>query len=391
MALTTIQDNNKLVQYSREIRREYVRENLFSPYMGTEITSIIRMISEAKKGGEQINIPLVGRLFGAAKSKGTLVGAEESIRNFGHRLYIDWARHAVATDDAEEQKDSADVFGEAKPLLSDWGKELQRDEIIQALHALPSLSEPSGLGSSAGQRVNGILYSAASSSEKNTWHTDNEDRVLYGDSVVNYVAGNHANSLANIDATMKASASGLKLLKRRARLARPRLRPFRLKDGREYFVAFFGSDAWRDFISDDEVKEADLHGRARENGGMNSNPIFQDGDRIINGVICREIPEMDEWVKVSGAGDGGIDVAPVFLCGQQALAVAWGKEPTPTFKKEDDYQFLKGAGVKMCYGIGKLASKFPSEANPNVQPLKDWGVATWYVAALSDGAAPVSA
>jgi hypothetical protein len=138
MALTTIQDNNKLIQFSKEIRREYVRENLFSPYMGSEITSIIRLISEAKKGGEQINIPLVGRLFGAAKSKGTLVGAEESIRNFGHRVYVDWARHAVATDDAEEKKDSADVFGEAKPLLSDWGKELQRDEIIQALHGSPA-------------------------------------------------------------------------------------------------------------------------------------------------------------------------------------------------------------------------------------------------------------
>lgn len=390
MALTTIQDNNKLIQFSKEIRREYVRENLFSPYMGSEITSIIRLISEAKKGGEQINIPLVGRLFGAAKSKGTLVGAEESIRNFGHRVYVDWARHAVATDDAEEQKDSADVFGEAKPLLSDWGKELQRDEIIQALHALPSLSEPSGLGSSNGQRVNGVLYSAANTSQKNAWHTDNEDRVLYGDSVSNYVAGNHLASLANITASMKADASGIKLLKRRARMARPRIRPFRLKDGREYFVAFMGSDAFRDFISDDEVKQADLHGRARENGGMNSNPLFQDGDRIINGVIVREIPEMDEWTKVSGAGADGIDVAPVFLCGQQALALAWGKEPTPTFKKEDDYQFLKGAGVKMCYGIAKLASKFPSETDPMVQPLKDWGVATWYVAALSDAAAGAS-
>lgn len=390
MALSTIQDNNKLVQYSKEIRREYVRENLFSPYMGTEMTSIIRILSEPKKGGEQINIPLVGRLFGTAKSKGTLVGSEESIRNYGHRLWIDWARHAVATDDAEEQKDSADVFGEAKPLLSDWGKELQRDEIILAMHALPSASEPAGLGSSNGQRVNGVLYSAATTGQKNTWHTDNADRVLYGDAVSNAVSGNHASSLLAITSGMKLSASIVKLAKRRARMARPRIRPFKLKDGREYFVLFCGSDAFRDFISDDEVKQADLNGRARESNGMNSNPLFQDGDRIINGVIVREIPEMDELTKVEGAGAGGIDVAPYFLCGQQAIAMPWGKEPTPTFKKEDDYQFLKGAGIKMAYGVGKLASKFKEEGSSD-EPLKDWGIFTGYVAATSDEEAGASA
>lgn len=384
MALTTIQDNNKLVQYSKEIRREYVRENLFSPYMGSSMTSIIRILSEPKKGGEQINIPLVGRLFGGAKSTGTLVGNEESIRNFGHRVYVDWARHAVATNDAEEQKDSADVFGEVKPLLSDWGKELQRDEIILAMHAIPSLAEPAGLGSTNGQRVNGILYKDAVASDRNTWHTDNADRVLYGDAVSNYVPGNHNNSLATITAGMKFSAKVLKLAKRRARMARPRIRPFKLKDGREYYVCFVGSDAFRDFISDPEVIQADLNGRARENGGMNSNPLFQDGDRILNGVIVREIPEMDELTKVTGKGAGGIDVAPYFLCGQQAIAVPWAKEPTPTFKKEDDYQFLKGAGVKMCYGVAKLAAKFPDEKNPSSEPLKDWGVFTGYVAAAAD-------
>lgn len=390
MALTTIQDNNKLVQYSKEIRREYVRENLFSPYMGTSMTSIIRILSEPKKGGEQINVPLVGRLFGAAKSKGTLVGNEESIRNFGHRVYVDWARHSVATDDAEEQKDSADVFGEVKPLLSDWGKELQRDEIIQALHALPSLSEPDGLSTTNGQRVNGKLYSAANATEKNNWHRDNADRVLYGNSVSNYIAGNHANSLATIDSTMTFSKSILTLMKRRARTARPRLRPYRLTDGREYFVVFCGSDAFRDFINSNEVNDADLHGRAREANGMKNNPIFQDGDRILNGVIVREIPEMDEWTKVSGAGKDGIDVAPIFMCGQQALAMPWAKEPVPTFRTETDYQFIKGAGVKMCYGVAKLASKFPDEKNPSIAPLKDWGVFTAYVAAQSDEDLPVS-
>lgn len=390
MALTTIQDNNKLVQYRKEITKEYVRENLFSPYMGNDVTSIFRTLHEAKKGGEQINVPLIGRLHGNAISTGTVTGYEEDIRNYGHRIYVDWARHAVATNDAEEQKTSADIFGEAKPLLSDWGKELQRDEIILALHALPSESQPSGLGTTNGQRVNGILYSAASSGEKNTWHTNNADRVLYGDSVANYVAGNHANSLLNITASMKFSAAILNQMKRRARMARPRIRPFKLKDGREYFVAFCGSDAFRDFTEDPAVYRADLHGRARESDGMKNNPIFQDGDRIINGVIVREIPEMDELTKVAGAGADGIDVAPVFLCGQSALALPWARMPTPTFRENTDYQFVKGTGVKMCYGVAKLASKFPDENNPVDTPFKDWGVFTSYVAASSDADLPQS-
>ncbi|HTG16533.1 MAG TPA: hypothetical protein VK747_14895, partial [Blastocatellia bacterium] len=199
MALSVIQVNNKLVQYRKELIREYVRENLFSAYMGDSPSSIIRRLYEPKNGGDQINIPIVTRLLGTAKSTGTLVNSEENIDNYGMRAYIDWARHAVATNDAEQLKDSADVFGEVKPLLSDWGKELQRDEIIAAFMALPSESAPAGLGSADGQRVNGILYEDSSTTQKNTWRTDNLDRILYGNLVANS-ATDHSTSLGNVDA-----------------------------------------------------------------------------------------------------------------------------------------------------------------------------------------------
>src|SRR4051812_21523415 len=153
MAITTIQTNNKLIKFTKEINREYVRGNLFSPYMGTALNSIIRVRNELKNGGEQMNIPLVTRLTGAGVSTGTLVGTEESIDNYGMNIRLDWARHAVVTNKAESQKDSADIFGEAKPLLADWGKELQRDEMISAFMALPSETLPS-----TGTRVNGIQY-----------------------------------------------------------------------------------------------------------------------------------------------------------------------------------------------------------------------------------------
>ena len=37
------------------------------------------------------------------------------------------------------------------------------------------------------------------------------------------------------------------------------------------------------------------------------------------------------------------------------MAWGWGRMPTPTFLKEDDYQFYRGVGVKMAYGLKKIA------------------------------------
>src|SRR4029077_16059126 len=155
MALTTIDTNNKLVKYTKEINREFVRENLFSPYMSEDMNAIIRIRQELKGGGDTINIPFVKRLKGAGVGSGTLVGAEEKIDNYGMRAKVDWARNAVVTNNAEDQKDSADVFGEAKPLLSDWGKSRQRDDLIKALMAFPTETLPA-----ADVTVNGTLYLA---------------------------------------------------------------------------------------------------------------------------------------------------------------------------------------------------------------------------------------
>jgi len=238
MAVTTVQSNNKLIKFTKEINREWVRGNAFGPYMGASLNSIIRIRNELKSGGEQMNIPLVSRLTGKGKGSGTLVGNEDKIDNYGMRVWIDWARNAVVTNKADQQKDSADIFGEAKPLLSDWLDELKRDEIIAALMALPSESSPANLGSEDGDRVNGIRYEDATATQRNTWNADNSDRVLYGNSTTNYNA-THSTALSALDVTNdKFTASNASLLKRIAKNANPKIRPYKLSDGREYFVAF---------------------------------------------------------------------------------------------------------------------------------------------------------
>jgi hypothetical protein len=379
MALTTIESNNKLVQYTKEINREFVRENLFSPYMGEDLNSVIRRRYEPKSGGEQMNIPLVTKLTNDAISVGTLVGAEEKIENYGMRVWLDWARNAVVSNKAESQKDSADVFGEAKPLLSDWGKELQRDEIIEAFMAFPSESAPSGLGSANGQRVNGLLYQNASDANANTWVDANGDRILYGNVVGNLAGSSHATDLAKIDSTADLlKGSSLSLMKRIAMNASPAIRPYRTKDGYEWFVCFVGSNTFRDLKGDSDIKNSRLYAMTRDKGEDN-NPLFQDGDVVYDGVIVRQVPEISSyvtntWTGLLNAGATTGRVEPVFFCGKQALVCAWGQMAKPTFRKEDDYGFVTGAGVEMAYGCAKMFKKHPATGSNLVQ----WGVVTGF-------------
>lgn len=382
MALTEVQANNKLVVYTKEINREFVRENLFSPYMGTSLNAIIRVRQELKAGGEQMNIPLVTKLNGRGVGSGTLVGNEEKIDNYGMRVWIDWARHAVATKKSESHKDSADVFGEAKPLLSDWGKERQRDDLIEAFMALPSEVAPVGLGTDEGDTINGVRYEQATAGQRDTWNVANVDRVLYGSAVGNYNA-THATALGNIDGTSdKLSAVVISLAKRRALNSNPKIRPYKTKDGYEYYVMFVGTNAFRDAKLDPVIYQANKDARER---GVGTNPIFQDGDLIYDGVIIRQVPEISDyvtevWTSLLTAGATASRVEPAFLCGQQAAVLGWGQMAKPTFRKEDDYGFITGTGTEMAFGVSKMFKKHPQGGTNLVQ----WGVVTVFVSAAAD-------
>ena len=365
MALTTVQANNKLIQFTKEINREFVRANLFSPYMSEDMNAIIRIKNELKSGGEVMNIPFVKRLKAAGVGSGTLVGAEELIDNYGLRVKVDWARNAVVTNKAEKQRDSADLFGEAKPLLSDWGKSRQRDDLIKALMALPTETLPA-----ADITVNGLLYEAATAGQRDAWQTANADRIQYGALRTNTVA-THAGSLATLDTVNdKLTAANLSLLKRVALNADPHIKPYKTRDGYEYYVAFTGTNTFRDLKLDLQTVNKDA--RPREGDGVSKNPLFQDGDQIYDGVIVRQIPEISQfvtssWTGLTTAGTTANRVEPVFLCGQQAAAMCWGQMARPTFRKEDDYQFIQGVGVDMCYGTVKMFTKHPMSGSNLVQ------------------------
>jgi hypothetical protein len=357
MALTTVQTNNKLIKFTKGVNREWVRENLFAPYMGESITSIIRKRMELVSGGEQMNIPLVARLSATAIGSGTLAGNEESVDNYGMRAWIDWARNAVKTNKAEKHKDSAAIFDVARPLLSDWLKELTRDEICDAFYALVSESAPAGLNSSAGQRVNGILFGGDRRPAQYLGFGQLRSRAVRQGEIELFGDLRDRDRHARYDRRQVQPRCHAAAQAHRAR-RQSEAAPYKNTDGKEYFVAFHGSRTFRDLKIDLETINKDA--RPREGNGVSKNPIFQDGDLLDDGVIHREIPEIDTRCPTfyTNAGSGGTtDVRPVWLCGQSAMVMAYGQMAKPTQLDNTDYGFNQGVGIETAYGIGKMFKK----------------------------------
>jgi len=356
MAESTVQTNNELLKFQKKITIESFRRGDFSAYMGNSPTSIIHRCLELTSGGKQINIPLLEQLRGSGTGAGPLTGNEEALDDYGYRCFVDWARNAVTTNKDELQKESAKVYSHAGDLLTNWIKNLQRNEIIEALMALPVEAAPTGLGSDAGDRVNGLRFESATDGQLDTWATANSDRILYGRNESNYATGDFSASLANVDSADTLNGPMLLKMKGLARKGDPRIAPVRANEGdnREYYTAFCGTRIFNDLAASLETINADARPR-----NVSENPLFQDGDLLYRGVIVREFPEIDEytdgvWTTLATAGASNIPLNPIFLCGQSALAVPYGQMPKPTKRSETDYDFKTGVGIEMCYGVGKI-------------------------------------
>lgn len=405
MAQTNIHSNNQKIAFIKKELQSYVRENLFSPYM-TGDNNIIRKFSDIDKAmtGDQINVPIIANLVGGGVGIGTLVGNEEKIDNYGQRVWADWARNGPAIPKSELQKASFDIWRAKMGILSQWGKDLMRDEIVLALNSIPSEAPPVNQGAGAGVRVNGLVMSAiptnqrslwvpasgnyASAGQLNTWHTDNSDRIVCGHSDTNYVAGNHASSLANLSVASSLMSSAIVTRARdKARLPTPLVstqmpgspvQPYRGTGVSENYVMFCGQRAFAALKQDTAIYQANRDARSREGNGMKDNPIFMAGDLLWDGVIIREIPEITKLALRAGVGASGANVEPFFLCGQSALAVAWGQEPQIKNRTETDYGFVQGAALETFYGISRVARRSTNFGGSGL--FKDLNIVTGFVA-----------
>lgn len=346
MAFTTVAAANVEEIWDNDFFTSYVRSNRFKRYMGTTENSIINVKEDlTKKAGDGITIPLIVELVGAGVTgNGLLEGNEEALGNYGHKIEVATRRHAVAITDNDQQFTGIPLRDAAKEQLKNWSMKKLRTDII------------TGLGS-----IGGIAYATANASQRNAWLVANSDRIMFGDGSVGAFT-TLATDIAAVTAGMKLTKEVVSKLKAKAEMATPKLRPVTVGEDSETFVMFVGSGAFRDLKADLATSLMN----AQERG--DSNPLWRDGDLMWDGVVIRKIQEIDTLGTV-GASSARIE--PIYLCGAQALAVAWAQRTKSTTDVRD-YGFVKGVGIHEMLGVEKL--QFNS---------KDHGVFTGFVGAVA--------
>jgi hypothetical protein len=398
MALTQNHPNNELIKFRTDVAYDFLRASRFDPYMGADSTSIIVRMNDLEADGKEIRVPLVTQLTGDGVGAGTLRGKEEQIDSYGMPLWADWARNAVANNRASNKESSFSVRSTARSLLRGWSKRIVRDDLVDMLLSIPTASIQSGRLSEPGNRVNGIRWSAASAANKNSWVTANYDRVVFGSQISNY-STTFATAAANVDSTNdKMTAAVGNLLKDQAKATgvdpnnpgtyngRPKINPYMIEDtDQEWYVCFLGSRAFRDLQADPVMYQANRDAREREKNPEKTNPIFNGGSLVYNGIIYKEVPEITTRLLLKGIGAASIDVEPVFLCGQGAFAYATGQMPRPTQLEDGDYDFVTGMGIEAQYGVGKIAkAPLAKGASATLGDLVDWGCVTGFVSGVAN-------
>ena len=376
MADTFALEGLKGIKWRKDFIREFVRDSGFEPYMGASPMDIIHVYNDLKADGNaKIRVPLVKALKSNGVTGNTrLTGNEESLDQYYCEVEWDYHRNAIQVSKKERGLSAVDLMTPRRPLLREWASEMIKYQIIDTFHS-----------------IDGTKYADADETAKDTWLANNADRVQFGKLVANNAANDHSAALATIDSTDdKLTPALISLVKRRARVARPRIRPFKVgTQGREYYVMFAHPLCFRDLKEHATMTQANREARPRD---VESNPIFQDGDLIYDGVIVREIPEfwsarvseedsdltLNTSMTLEGVGASSIDVGVNVLCGAQAIAYANKQLASPITKKEDDYGFFSGVGIEMAHGMEKMTWDNGEDVK------KDVGMMTVYAAATAD-------
>lgn len=362
MSETAVPSAAQVIQWDNDYFVDFTNRNWFRKFEGTGSSSLIQIKEDlTTKPGGTITVHLVNKLTGEAKDHTeTLEGQEEDLTLRTHDIVIREYSHAVRWPKFQEQLTAIDLRMAHKDALMTWNMELDRDNIIDQLGS-----------------INGVLYANATEAQKDAWLADNADRVLFGAATSNNSSNDHSASLANIDNTNdKLTPEAIALMKRMAKAASPKVRPFKAKSSVgdvDTYVLFVNSRAMRDLKNNSTYQQ-----QLRDAGKRGwDNPIFTGADLIVDNTPVYEI----EDIPMTGAvGASSIVVAPVYLCGAQVIGKAWAMRPT-TVDDEFDYKRKHGLAIKQWYKVEKL--RFGTGATDRTD-YKDHGVVTGYFAAVAD-------
>ena len=360
MADSAVPTNLRVKQWDDKFFVDYVRNNRFSKYFGTGESSMIQVKENLmKKPGDTLYFELINKLAGAGVTdNATLEGNEAELTQRSHSVTVHQYRHGVRIPSYEEQATAIDLRDAARTVLMDWALVHTRNKIITALGS-----------------KNGTAYGTVSEANKDAWLVDNAaaGRVLFGDSVSNGAKTDHSADLATVTAAMTLDADIVGIMKRLAQTggaAGLPVRPIRTSGDEEWYVLFANSWAFRDL----KASLSTIHQNAEVRG--KSNPLFTGNDLVYDGVIIREIPEI---ATLGAVGATSAVVSPVFLCGAQALGVAYAKRwasKTETFDYGDKY----GVAVAGTYEVSKLTF---GKGATDTDDLIDHGVVTGYVGTVA--------
>ena len=361
MADTNVSTGLTVEQWDDKFFTEYLTENRFSGEFGTDESSIIQVKEDlTKKKGDRINFALVNKLTNdAITGSNTLEGNEERMDSRSFEVAVDKRRNGVRVAEIDEQYSAIDLRQAAKATLKEWSMKDTEKLVIEALAS-----------------INGTNYSSASEASKDAWLVDNSDRVLFGAAAAGYT--DHSSDLSLLDTSADSlTASALSKLKYMARVtANPKIRPIRSEEnGRHYYIAYVDPRLFRDLKNESSspIRQAQREVSLE----MENNRLFKGGDLLWDGIIIHEVDDIE---VLTGVGNGGIDVEPMWLCGAQALVYGIGKR-WKSRTKESDYGDKFGVAMEEICGIHK--SRYGSGAD-DTSDLVDHGVVTGYYAGVAD-------
>lgn len=350
-------------QWDDEFFLNYIQEGGFKAYMGTAENAVIQVKEDlTKKAGDSITLALVNKLVNApVTGTGMLEGNEEDMASRSFRIYVDKRRNAVRIAEMSEQRSAISLRQAARATLLDWAMEDTRDLIIEALGSL-----------------NGTSFINRTAAIGDAWLVDNADRVLFGAAAAGYT--DLSADLALLDTTADLfNFTALDNMVIRAKTANPKLRPMRDPgNGKRYYVAWANPYAFKDLR--DSIDDNVLANTVVQ---MEASKLFEGGDILWNGVIVKELDDMPIYANL-GAG-GTTEVTPVYLCGAQALGIAYAKR-WRTVTEDFDYGDKYGVAVDSIYGVRKIIF---GTGTGDTDDLKDHGTVTGFFA--TTGAATVTA
>lgn len=346
-------------QWEDKFFREYIQTSVFKSLMGSDEMSVIQVKEDlTKKRGDTITIALVNRLTNAAVTgTNTLEGNEEDMSSRSFDIAVDKRRNAVRIAEMSEQKSAISLRDAGRAVLLDWAQEDTRDLIINALGS-----------------INGVNFSSSTEAQRDAWLVDNADRALFGAAAAGYT--DFSSDAALLDTTSDLfNATALDAMILKAKTSSPKIRPMRDPgNGKRYWVGFANPYAFknlRDSIDTEVLASTVVQ--------MEASKLFDGGDILWNGAIIKECDNIPIYTNLGASAT--TEVTPVYLCGAQALAIAYAKR-WKTVTEEFDYGDKYGVAVDGIMGVKKILF---GTGSSDTADLKDHGVVTGYFATTGAG------